>query len=137
MDSRTPPQTKFLYSNIGFGLLGFGLSQRAGVSYAQLVQTEITGPLHMHDTLVTMSPAQQVRLIQGYNDSFNRAGAWDWDAVAGEGALKSTAADMLTYLDANLHPEKYAARATPGSAAAILPAAIALDTKPAQMEGRV
>jgi D-alanyl-D-alanine-carboxypeptidase/D-alanyl-D-alanine-endopeptidase len=34
---------------------------------------------------------------------------------------------MLTYLDANLHPEKYAARATPGSAAATLPAAIALE----------
>jgi hypothetical protein len=34
---------------------------------------------------------------------------------------------MLTYLDANLHPEKYAAGATPGSSAATLREALALD----------
>jgi serine-type D-Ala-D-Ala carboxypeptidase/endopeptidase len=125
-----PPQAKFLYSNLGFGLMGYALSQRAGVSYAELVHTEITGPLRMHDTVVTMSPAQRKRLIQGYDNSFNRAPAWDWDAVAGEGALKSTASDMLIYLDANLHPEKYADRATPGSPAATLPMAVALDHEP-------
>ena len=65
-----PPQAKFLYSNPGFGLLGYALSQRAGVSYEQLVQTDITGPLRMHDTVVTMSPAQRKRLIQGYYASF-------------------------------------------------------------------
>jgi serine-type D-Ala-D-Ala carboxypeptidase/endopeptidase len=46
---------------------------------------------------------------------------------AGGGGIKSTASDMLIYLDANLHPEKYAARATLGSPAATLPAAIALE----------
>jgi CubicO group peptidase (beta-lactamase class C family) len=39
----------------------------------------------------------------------------------GEGALKSTAADLLTHLDANLHPEKYAANALPGMPLVILP----------------
>ena len=125
-----PPRAKFLYSNLGFGLLGYALSLRAGVSYARLVQTEITGPLHMHDTLVTMSPAQRKRLIQGYGALFNRAEPMDFDVFGGAGALKSTASDMLTYLDANLHPEKYAAGAAPGSPAATLPAAMALDHEP-------
>ena len=122
-----PRQARFLYSNLGFALLGYGLSQRAGVSYAQLVQSEITVPLHIHDTVVTMSSAQRKRLIQGYNRSFYRAGPWDFDVFAGAGALKSTASDMLTYLDANLHPEKYEAGAAPASPASTLPAAVALD----------
>ena len=125
-----PVQTKFQYSNLGFGLLGYALSRQTNVSYAQLVQTEVTGPLHMRDTVVSMSSAQRVRLIQGYDESFNRAGAWDWDAVAGEGALKSTASDMLTYLDANLHPDKYGAGAAPDSPMATLPAAVTLTHEP-------
>ncbi|MBV8360176.1 MAG: beta-lactamase family protein [Deltaproteobacteria bacterium] len=122
-----PPQAKFLYSNLGFGLLGYSLSQRAGVSYSQLVESVITGPLHMHDTIVTMSPTQRARLIPGYDGSFNRAGPEDFDAFAGAGSLKSTASDMLTFLDANLHAERYAAGAAAGSPAATLPAAVALD----------
>ena len=125
-----PTQAKFLYSNLGFGLLGYALSQRAGVSYASLVQTEVTGPLHMHDTVVTMSPAGRKRLIQGYDGSFNRADPWDLGVFAGAGALNSTASDMLTYLDANLHPEKYGTRAAPASPLATLPAAVALEHEP-------
>ena len=34
---------------------------------------------------------------------------WDLDAAAGAGGIRSTAGDMLTYIEANLHPEKYAA----------------------------
>jgi serine-type D-Ala-D-Ala carboxypeptidase/endopeptidase len=40
-----PAQTDFLYSNLGFGLLGQALSNRAGVPYPVLLEQEITGPL--------------------------------------------------------------------------------------------
>ncbi|MGO9602760.1 MAG: serine hydrolase domain-containing protein, partial [Candidatus Binataceae bacterium] len=45
-----PANAAYLYSNLGFDLLGYGLSLRAGVPYGELVATEITGPLHMNDT---------------------------------------------------------------------------------------
>ncbi len=122
-----PADAAFLYSNLGFGLLGYGLSLRAGVPYGQLLATEITGPLHMSDTRVTLSPAQRARLIQGYDTNFNPIGAWDFDVFAGAGAIKSTADDMLTYLDANLHPDKYAKGAGADSPTATLPAAVAVD----------
>ena len=122
-----PADAAFLYSNLGFGLLGYGLSMRAGVSYEQLLSTEVTGPLHMSDTGVELSPAQRSRLIQGYDRNFDPTGPWDFDVFAGAGAIKSTAADMLTYLDGNLHPDKYAAGAAADSPAATLPAAVALD----------
>jgi D-alanyl-D-alanine-carboxypeptidase/D-alanyl-D-alanine-endopeptidase len=122
-----PADAAFLYSNLGFGLLGYGLSLRAGVPYGQLLSNEITGPLHMSDTGVMLSPAQRARLIQGYDYNFDPTPPWDLDAFAGAGAIKSTAADMLTYLDANLHPDKYAVGAIADSPAATLPAAVALD----------
>ena len=40
-----PAQAEFLYSNLGFGLLGQAFSNRAGVPYAVLLEQEVTGPL--------------------------------------------------------------------------------------------
>ncbi|MGO9602759.1 MAG: serine hydrolase domain-containing protein [Candidatus Binataceae bacterium] len=126
-----PANAAFLYSNLAFELLGYGLSLRADLPYRELVSIEITGPLRLSDTVVTLSPEQRVRLIQGYDTNFHPVPPWDWDAYfGGSGALKSTAADLLTYLDANLHPEKYATGAAADSPAATLPAAIAIDHLP-------
>src|SRR5580698_488247 len=44
-DSR--PGTGFLYSNIGFAILGLALERAAGEPYVQLVQKRIFTPLHM------------------------------------------------------------------------------------------
>jgi D-alanyl-D-alanine-carboxypeptidase/D-alanyl-D-alanine-endopeptidase len=122
-----PKGTEYCYCNLGFGLLGYALARRAGTSFEALVKTQITVPLHMDDTVVALSPEQQKRLIQGYDSKFNRASPWDFGVLAGEGALKSTAPDLLTYLDANLHPEKYAAGALSGTPLATLPTAIEVD----------
>jgi len=123
-----PADAAYLYSNLGFGLLGYGLSIRAGVPYGELLASEVTGPLHMSDSGVTLSPTQRAHLIQGYDTNFDATPAWDLtDAFAGAGAIKSTSADMLTYLDANLHPDKYANGADVNTPAATLPAAVALD----------
>jgi serine-type D-Ala-D-Ala carboxypeptidase/endopeptidase len=122
-----PNDSIFLYSNFGFGLLGTALSLRAGVPYGQLVRNEISAPLHMEDTVITLSPTQQSRLIQGHDAQNHPAGRWDFDVFAGAGALVSTASDMLNYLDANLHPEKLTAGGAADSPAATLPAAITAD----------
>jgi len=102
-----PAQTDFLYSNLGFGLLGQALSNRAGMAYPALLEQEVTGPLGLKDTVVSLSPEQQTRFIPGYDSEHRPAHPWDFDALAGCGAIRSTASDMLTYLQANLHPEKF------------------------------
>jgi CubicO group peptidase (beta-lactamase class C family) len=51
--------------------------------------------------------------------------AWDLDAFAGAGAIRSSAGDMLTYLDANLHPDR-AGKGSMASNAQTLPAALRL-----------
>jgi len=122
-----PPNAVFLYSNLGVGLLGQALALRAGVPYRELVKTEVTGPLHMDDTAVTIPAPQQKRLIQGHDAAGHPQGRWDLDAFAGAGALVSTGADMLKYLEANLHPEKIGAGAAAGSPSATMSAAFAID----------
>jgi CubicO group peptidase (beta-lactamase class C family) len=123
-----PKGAKFLYSSFGFGVLGYALALRAGLSYEQLLQSEITGPLHLKDTVVTLSPDQHHRLIQGHTAAFEPEGSWEFDALGvGMAGLRSTAGDLLTYLQANLHPETLAVGAAPGSPSATLPAALMLD----------
>jgi len=62
----------------------------------------------MPDTVIKLSADQQRRFMQGHDDRHRPVHAWDLDALAGAGAIRSTAGDLLTYLEANLHPEKYA-----------------------------
>lgn len=101
-----PASPEFLYSNLGVGLLGQALADRAGSTYEALVRKEITGPLGMRDTAITLTPALRARFIQGHDGEHKAARAWDADALAGAGAIRSTAGDMLTFLEAQLHPEK-------------------------------
>ncbi len=110
-----PDKTEFLYSNLGFGLLGQALSVRAGKAYPALLAEEVLGPLGMRDTAVTLTPEQQARFIPGHTADHRPTHAWDLDAFAGAGAIRSTAPDMLTYVEANLHPEKV----KPAGAAAV------------------
>lgn len=104
-----PGDATFQYSSLGFGLLGQALTARAGKSYADLLRQEITGPLGIADTVVTLSDEQRRRFLEGYDEQHHPVHPWDFDAFAGAGAIRSTAGDMLTYLEANLHPDKYPA----------------------------
>jgi D-alanyl-D-alanine-carboxypeptidase/D-alanyl-D-alanine-endopeptidase len=122
-----PADAKYLYSDTGLGLLGYALALRAGLSYEQLIKREITGPLHMDDTVITLSLGQRTRLIQGHGPAFEPAAAFDFDVLAGAAAVKSTAADLLNYLEANLHPKSLAIGAHADLPAATLPAALMTD----------
>lgn len=98
---------EFKYSGLGFGLLGTALANRAQVSYAELLKQEVTGPLDLRDTTLSLSPEQQRRLIQAYDDAHRPVPAWNLGALDPGGAIRSTASDMLTYLESQLHPERF------------------------------
>lgn len=94
--------SQYEYSNLGGGLLGHILSLRAAMSYEALVKARITGPLGMKSTAITLSPDLKSRLAAGHDDQMKTVPGWDLPALAGAGALRSTANDMLTFLAANL-----------------------------------
>ncbi|HEY3799652.1 MAG TPA: serine hydrolase [Caulobacteraceae bacterium] len=93
---------RFEYSNYGAGLLGYALSLRAGSDYETLVRERITTPLGMTDTAMTLPPALRRRLASGHGMDLRPVANWDLWAMAGAGALRSTASDMAKFLAAVL-----------------------------------
>ena len=97
---------QYEYSNLGAGLLGHALARRAGKDYETLVRDRITGPLAMKSTTVAISDSLKQRLASGHDAELQPAANWDLPTLAGAGALRSTANDMLTFLAAFLGYEK-------------------------------
>jgi serine-type D-Ala-D-Ala carboxypeptidase/endopeptidase len=92
---------KFEYSNYGMGLLGHLLAGKSGMTYESIVRRRICGPLGMPDTSITLTPAMKARLAGGHHGD-TPVGNWSFAALAGAGALRSTANDLLTFLAANM-----------------------------------
>jgi D-alanyl-D-alanine-carboxypeptidase/D-alanyl-D-alanine-endopeptidase len=99
-----PAKPGFLYSNLGVGLLGHALSLRYGKPYEQMIVDLVGTPLGLNDTRVTLSADQQKRFAPGHDGDGNPVHNWDLDALAGAGALRSSAADLLRYLQTHLNP---------------------------------
>src|SRR5262245_50272014 len=102
-----PADATFEYSNLGVGLLGQALAERARKSFADQLRAEITDPLGMTDTVLKLSGEQQRRFLRGYDDKHRPVPEFQRDGgLSGSGAILSTTGDMMTFLEANLHPEK-------------------------------
>jgi CubicO group peptidase (beta-lactamase class C family) len=96
------PGSEVEYSNLGAGLLGHLLAYRAGTDYESLIATRITRLLGMADTSITPSSTMKQRMATGHNALLEPVANWDFSALAGAGALRSSVNDMLTFLEAFL-----------------------------------
>lgn len=105
------PGAVYEYSNLGMGLLGHALARKAGKSYEAVLTERVLKPLGMNDTRITLTADMKARLAAGHDPAGAVVGNWDFAALAGAGALRSTAADMLRFIAANLD-----SNATPTSA---------------------
>ncbi|MGK9170574.1 serine hydrolase [Inquilinus limosus] len=91
---------EFEYSNLGAGLLGRALAHRAGTDYETLVRTRIADPLGLRSTAIVLPPELQARLAPGHDAALETVPNWYSPTLAGAGALRSTANDLLTVLGA-------------------------------------
>lgn len=100
------------YSNLGYAFLGQLLATAAGMDYADLVQQRIVEPLGLHDTY---TPVTSDNLRPGAPTGRGAGGlgqgAWTGNGTAPAGGIRSSAADMATYVQGLL------ASTAPGSAA--------------------
>jgi len=90
------------YSNYGFGLLGQLLSLKTGLPYETLVRQTVCDPLGLTNTVIHLNAEQHDRLTPGHDPKGLIVPNWDMDALAGCGALRSNAHDLLTLVSANL-----------------------------------
>ena len=98
------PDNRPSYSNFGMGLLGDALALRNETTYADLIQRQVLAPLKLNDTFTAVPESKLDRFINGRFPNGKVAPHWDFQARAGAGAMRSTAADLLTFLEANISP---------------------------------
>jgi CubicO group peptidase (beta-lactamase class C family) len=95
---------KYLYSNLGFGLLGEILANINNTTYSKLLQDVILDPLHMQNTFVQVSSASiPGRLKEKFavgHDKGNPTSYWSLNAFAGAGGIVSSAYDLLLFANA-------------------------------------
>jgi len=61
-----PPYVESKYSNVGFAILGYALSQAAGQPYFSYVKQNILDPLGMQQTGFTLTPSMTAQMATGY-----------------------------------------------------------------------
>ncbi|MFK5973649.1 MAG: serine hydrolase [Flavobacteriaceae bacterium] len=99
--------SQYEYSNYAMGLLGHILATKNAMTYEDLLSSVITKALHLDHTGITLSPTMKKNLALGHSGG-EEVENWDLTTLAGAGAIRSTAVDMLKYLAANMGKEKSA-----------------------------
>ena len=102
LELKSAPGQKMFYSNMGYGLLGHLLELKAGKPYETLVREIVCAPLAMSNTVIQLSAEQRTRLSPGHDPKGNVVPNWDFAVLAPAGAFRSTANDLLKFVEANL-----------------------------------
>lgn len=95
------------YSNLGYGLLGHIAELYLGKNYEQLIKLHIAEKLSLKSTTITLSEELKTRYAEGHAMG-QKVPNWDGDALAGCMAIRSTAADLVRFVQANMgiYPSK-------------------------------
>jgi serine-type D-Ala-D-Ala carboxypeptidase/endopeptidase len=96
------PGAAFEYSDVGFGLLGHALARLEHTTYGVLLDDQVLKPLGMTMSGTASTGALRARLAPGHDSADKVAINWNIPGLAGTGAIRSTAPDMLRYLKANM-----------------------------------
>ncbi|WP_061239147.1 class C beta-lactamase [Ectopseudomonas composti] len=100
-----PPGTQRLYSNPSIGLFGYLAAASLAEPFPQLIENSLFPQLGLKESYVRIPAEQMPRYAWGYRDDRPvrvNPGALDAEAYG----LKSSASDMLRFIDANLHPQR-------------------------------
>lgn len=106
------PGSRYNYSNLGVGLLGYALSLKAGIPYEQLLRDRILNVLGMDSTGIAMNSTQittplpdllKSRLAKGHVGGKEISSlAFLPEVIQPAGGVYSSANDLLKYLSANM-----------------------------------
>ncbi|WP_070333151.1 PDC family class C beta-lactamase [Pseudomonas aeruginosa] len=100
------PGSQRLYSNPSIGLFGYLAARSLGQPFERLMEQQVFPALGLEQTHLDVPEAALAQYAQGYgkDDHPLRTGPGPLDA---EGyGVKTSAADLLRFVDANLHPER-------------------------------
>lgn len=90
------PGTAYDYSNLGYGLLGYILCRATEKNYQEMIDEYISLPLGLKTLIV--EPDADMDLLPVHLASGQQTPVWQFDVMAGAGALKSTVSTMMQYI---------------------------------------
>jgi len=93
------------YSNLGVALLGRLLARQAGVPYETLLRQRVLDPLALRSTAISLSIEMQRRLSPGHDRFLRPVETWNLLEMPASGSLRSTANDLLRFVQFNLSEE--------------------------------
>ena len=96
------PGASFEYSNLGVGLLGVALANRAHTSYAALLRAARPRAARNERHLVEAPASGPALFAAPHTMEGDAANNWHFDALAPAGGITSTVADMLKYVRCNM-----------------------------------
>jgi len=98
------PGIKYEYSNLGSGILGFELASISKSSYESLLQEKIFTKYKMESSTSKRKNIQS-ELVKGLNPNGKTTPNWDFDVLAGAGAILSTVEDLSKFALAQFDKE--------------------------------
>jgi CubicO group peptidase (beta-lactamase class C family) len=98
----TIPGVKEEYSNFGVGLLGYILEKVYEQNYEQLLEKYIFKPYEMTQSKITFTESDYMKYAQGYDVEGNATNYWRNRLAEPAGGIRSTAKDMLLYIQEQL-----------------------------------
>ena len=100
------PGAEYVYSNLGYMVLGDILSRLSKTDFGALEFASISQPLGLLDTREVLTSGEQNRLAQGYYYDGSVASYFpDSGNMSGAGYLRSTLNDMTRFLIDNMRPD--------------------------------
>ena len=101
-EERYGTEDRYLYSDLGMGLLGHVLERAAGVSYDNLVRELLGDPLKLANTANASTPSMRTYLATGHDDARRPLTAWSDTTLVGGTGLRSNLLDMMTLVSASM-----------------------------------
>jgi CubicO group peptidase (beta-lactamase class C family) len=96
------PGTQWEYSNVGYGLLGLALANKAGTAYDALLNRRIISPMRLKDTILHPTGEATRRLAAGHDPKLAPIPPLHLGIFAPAGALRSTVENLLSFVSAVL-----------------------------------
>ena len=97
-----PARSRYVYSNAGFGLLGWALARNAGMTFEALLKRDITTPLALRSTSIALADGDRKRLVPGHDPNGDPVERTDFGSLVACGGILSSTNDLLELLGAFL-----------------------------------
>lgn len=98
------PGTYYLYSNLGFGLLGAALANAENTTYTELLKKYIVNKMDLQDTTIELTDEQKKREVKSYwvNDDQVKTD-WKFGFEIPSGGIYSSGNDLLKFIRYHLN----------------------------------